>query len=125
MLLLHHHQHAAAAAAAVSPSDGVHFLSKGTAATAAAVVGEQSCDVDDEDGDDDRIDIEDDEDEDDDDDSDRDFRVVENRQTSIRRVTAARYSERERNSAASFHFHSIQIIFRPLNRASSYNLLLG
>ena len=67
----------------VSPSDGVHFLSKGTAV--AAAVAEQRCDVDEDD--DETIEIEDDfEDDDDDDEDDREIRVVEKRKTSIRRV---------------------------------------
>ena len=66
----------------VSPSDGVHFLSKGTAVAAAAAVAEQGCDVDEDD--DEIIDIDDDEFDDDDDDGE--ISVVEKRKTSIRRV---------------------------------------
>ena len=67
----------------VSPSDGVHFLSKGTAvAAAAAAVAEQGCHVDEDD--DEIIDIDDDEFDDDDDDGE--ISVVEKRKASIRRV---------------------------------------
>ena len=51
-----------AAAAAVGPSDGVHFLSKGTAAAAVSAANAASGDVDDDD--DERIVIEDDDDQD-------------------------------------------------------------
>ena len=68
----------------VSPSDGVHFLSKGTAvaSAAAAAVAEQGCHVDEDD--DEIIDIDDDEFDDDDDDGE--ISVVEKRKASIRRV---------------------------------------